>query len=351
MAGVENSFNKKEIKDNLNSLPNGAITAPFVNGNAEILRANTIILTTYTLQALDLSRIIRIPSSVVSNFDITIPQSFTGPSARRFVVINESNAVVRLVIDGTLTLNYATDPFVLTKNTLFDIYRVSSLNYVVVNSGGATPQVNDKENIVSGVVASGTNTYTATYVPTITEYEDGLKVLVRFPNANTSTATLNLNGLGAKAIVKGVSTALVSGDIPTGTTLLLAYDGTNFVIVGSQLVNQFFDWSPTYGGFSTPPSGGVNRYCLQDKLCNFYIAPTVNGTSNATTFTVTLPFNAKNIQVLAVSFTNDNGGAVTFGGYALTGVSSNVLSVSKASGAWTASGGKRAVISGWYEIE
>lgn len=160
MAGVENSFNKKEIKDNLNSLPNGAITAPFVNGNAEILRANTTILTTYTLQALDLSRIIRIPSSVVSNFDITIPQSFTGPSARRFIIINESDAVVRLVVDGTLTLNYATDPFVLTKNTLFDIYRVSSLNYVVVNSGGATPQFiplsgTTENNFVTGDVEFG----------------------------------------------------------------------------------------------------------------------------------------------------------------------------------------------------
>lgn len=148
MAGVENSFNKKEIKDNLNSLPNGVITAPFVNGNAEILRANTTILTTYTLQALDLSRIIRIPSSVTTDFDITIPQSFTGPSARRFIIVNESDAVVRLVIDGTLTLNYATDPFVLTKNTLFDIYRVSSLNYVVVNQGGATPQYSETEQVI-----------------------------------------------------------------------------------------------------------------------------------------------------------------------------------------------------------
>jgi len=232
--------------------------------------------------------------------------------------------------------------------TFVAFYEANTGNF---NSGGATPQVNDKENIVSGVVASGTNTYTATYVPTITEYEDGLKVLVRFPNANTSTATLNLNGLGAKAIVKGASSALDSGDIPSGVTLLLAYDGTNFVIVGSQLVNQFFDWSPTYGGFSTPPSGGVNRYCLMDKLCNFMIMPTTNGTSNATIFTITLPFVSRNLQVIPVSFTIDNGGAVTFGGYAMTAAGSNVLTVSKATGTWTGANGKRAVITGWYEIQ
>jgi hypothetical protein len=157
MAAVENSFVKKEIKDNLNSLPNGVITAPFVSGNAEILRSNAVVLTTYTLQALDLSRIIRIPASVTADFDITIPQSFTGPSARRFMIINESDAIVRIIVDGTLTLNYETAPFVLTKNTFFDIYRVSTLNYIVVNTpqaggdfiplSGTTP-----ENRVSGAI-------------------------------------------------------------------------------------------------------------------------------------------------------------------------------------------------------
>jgi hypothetical protein len=248
------------------------------------------------------------------------------------------------------------------------------------NSGGATPQLNtdeldavqgannpsasnvfatindlpstkNKENIVSGIVASGTNTYTATYLPTLSAYTDGLKVIVRFTNGNTSTATLNLNSLGAKAIVKGTSTALVSGDIPAGTTLLLSYDGTNFIIVGSQLVNQFFDWSPTYGGFSTPPSDGANRYSIQDKLCNFYIAPTVNGTSNTNALTVTLPFNAKNIQVIPVSFCIDNN-VLTVGGYGLTTAGSNVLTITKQSTtAFATSGQKRVVVQGWYEIQ
>jgi len=244
------------------------------------------------------------------------------------------------IVDETNT------PFV-NEQAFIDFYTENTGNF---NTGGATPQVNDKENIVSGVVAIGTDTYTATYVPSITEYEDGLKIIVRFTNANTGASTLNINSLGAKLIVKGTSTALVGGDIPTGTTLLLAYDGTNFVIVGSQLVNQFFDWSPTYGGFSTPPSGGVNRYCVQDKICNFYAMPTVNGTSNSATYTITLPFVAKNLQVIPLNSTIDNG-ATAVGGQLVTTAGSNIATISKVTGAWGTTGAKRAVVQGWYEIQ
>jgi hypothetical protein len=230
--------------------------------------------------------------------------------------------------------------------TFVTFYEQNTGNFNTPQEGGGA----DKENIVSGVVASGTNTYTATYVPTITEYEDGLKVLVRFTNGNSGASTINLNGLGAKTIVKGTSTALVSGDIPANTTLLLAYDGTNFVIVGSQLVNQFFDWSPTYGGFSTPPSGGVNRYCVQDKICNFYTMPTVNGTSNSATYTITLPFVAKNLQVIPLNSTIDNG-VTAAGGQLVTTTGSNIATISKVTGAWSATGAKRAVVQGWYEIQ
>jgi hypothetical protein len=97
-------------------------------------------------------------------------------------------------------------------------------------------QLNTKENIVSGVAASGTDTYTATYSPTIA-YTDGLKVIIRFTNANTGASTININSLGAKSIVKGVSTALVSGDIVAGATLLLVYNGTNFVAVSGLAVS------------------------------------------------------------------------------------------------------------------
>lgn len=91
---------------------------------------------------------------------------------------------------------------------------------------------NAKENVASGTTASGTDTYAATPSPAIAAYALGQKFLILFTNANTGASTINLNGLGAKAIKKSVSTALASGDILAGQELWLAYDGTNFQIIG-----------------------------------------------------------------------------------------------------------------------
>lgn len=80
--------------------------------------------------------------------------------------------------------------------------------------------------------ASGTDTYTATLSPAITAYASGQKVQLVFANANTGAATINLNGLGAKAITKNGATALAAGDISAGQALFLYYDGTQFQIQG-----------------------------------------------------------------------------------------------------------------------
>ena len=80
--------------------------------------------------------------------------------------------------------------------------------------------------------ASGTDTYTATPSPAITAYASGQIFAIKFTNANTGASTINLNSLGAQAIRKNGTTALASGDIAAGQLHLLAYDGTNFQIIG-----------------------------------------------------------------------------------------------------------------------
>lgn len=89
-----------------------------------------------------------------------------------------------------------------------------------------------KENITSGITASGTDTYTATASPVPEAYAIGQKFVVIFTNANTGASTINLNSLGAKSIKKNTSLALASGDITAGQAYLLVYDGTNFQISG-----------------------------------------------------------------------------------------------------------------------
>lgn len=79
---------------------------------------------------------------------------------------------------------------------------------------------------------SGTNTITAA-VTGLAAYAAGQVFRFIAAGANTGAVTLNVNALGAKAITKQGTTALVSGDIVSGSTVVVVYDGTQF-----QLINQ-----------------------------------------------------------------------------------------------------------------
>lgn len=88
----------------------------------------------------------------------------------------------------------------------------------------------DQSGAKVSATASGTNTYTASISPAIAAYVNGQVFYIKFTNANTAAATLNLNSLGAKSIVKNGSTALASNDIVSGQIICVSYDGTNFQI-------------------------------------------------------------------------------------------------------------------------
>jgi hypothetical protein len=73
--------------------------------------------------------------------------------------------------------------------------------------------------------ASGTDTYTAT-ITGVTSYADGDAYLIRFTNGNTSSATLNINSLGAIALYRNNDGALIGGDIWADGEMLCVYDST-----------------------------------------------------------------------------------------------------------------------------
>jgi len=80
-------------------------------------------------------------------------------------------------------------------------------------------------------VATGAGTaYLVTLSPTPTAYAAGLTVRFKSPAANIGTTpTLNVNGLGAKNIVKlNGSTSPAVSDIANGQVITVTYDGTNF---------------------------------------------------------------------------------------------------------------------------
>ncbi len=78
--------------------------------------------------------------------------------------------------------------------------------------------------------AGGTDAYAITLSPVPTSYATGMVVYFKANTANTGAATLNVNSLGAKTIVKGVNTTLADGDIAASQYCTVIYDGTNFVL-------------------------------------------------------------------------------------------------------------------------
>lgn len=91
---------------------------------------------------------------------------------------------------------------------------------------------------VNYAAATGTDTYIADPSPAFTAYVTGAHYFISFTNANTSTTpTLNLNGLGAKTIVKEGTTALAAGNIPAGHKGILMYDGTYMVLLNPKVIS------------------------------------------------------------------------------------------------------------------
>ncbi len=81
-----------------------------------------------------------------------------------------------------------------------------------------------------GVDAGIDDTYVIALSPALVAYAAGLQITFKANTANTGAASLNVNGLGAKTIVKAVSTTLSDNDILASMLCVVVYDGTNFVL-------------------------------------------------------------------------------------------------------------------------
>lgn len=84
---------------------------------------------------------------------------------------------------------------------------------------------------IAGGTIAGTDTYTLTTTVAYTAYAAGDILKVKFTNANSGAATLNVNSLGAKAI-QYLEAALSAARIPAKAHAFVYYDGTAFQLMG-----------------------------------------------------------------------------------------------------------------------
>lgn len=126
-------------------------------------------------------------------------------------------------------------------------------NERVVGNNGSTaggiwlPNYRDLRNQAFVYAAGGgsANAHTITYSPAMTGYVAGQVFVFKAGATNTGSATLNVDGLGAKTFKKMSGGALVNleaGDIVSGTIYKCMYDGTDM-----QLLNPSVQASS--GGF------------------------------------------------------------------------------------------------------
>jgi hypothetical protein len=89
--------------------------------------------------------------------------------------------------------------------------------------------------LIGGI--SGADTITGALTPAITAYAAGQMFYFVAAGTNTGAVTLNINSLGAKAVTRDGSTALVAGDIASGEIVVVVYDGTRFQMISPNTFN------------------------------------------------------------------------------------------------------------------
>ena len=88
------------------------------------------------------------------------------------------------------------------------------------------------------ITVTGTDNLTGTVVPALSAYATGNQFSFLVANTNTAAVTINVDGIGAKAITRTGTTPLVAGDMVAGQAVEIIYDGTRFQLVnGNSFTN------------------------------------------------------------------------------------------------------------------
>jgi hypothetical protein len=112
-----------------------------------------------------------------------------------------------------------------------------------------------RSQTMSYAVALGSTELQAALSPAPAAYTPGMSIILLPDEANAADATINLNGLGSRPILKWGGLPLDSADVVPGTPVRLIYDGESFHLLSSTYI-------PCPAGFRA-----INRqFCVSDSL-------------------------------------------------------------------------------------
>ncbi|MGH0371737.1 hypothetical protein NKY71_25280 [Sinorhizobium meliloti] len=110
-------------------------------------------------------------------------------------------------------------------------YAPSQIAPIIRAGMGAAKRNFVRSNAIYTTTGTG-NAYVLTYEGAPTAYVKGEIYRFFVDRANSGAATLNINALGAKAIIMPDGSALTASQIKAGRIIEVAYNGTSFVMIG-----------------------------------------------------------------------------------------------------------------------
>lgn len=218
---------------------------------------------------------------------------------------------------------------------------IAANTFAIVDiSGGAT-----LDNTAFGKLhlCTGTSSNYTLTLPTAVGNKDRS---IAFKGSSALTVTVTIDGNGGETLDGDDSRQFTGGGI-----FVLLSDGANWHIVNE--VGSWIPYTPVWTGFSVDPTVTSAKFFREGKICTVKIRCNTNGTSNATTTTVTVPFNASTDLQFGLIFSLANNNAVsTTPGSIVTRSNSNIIDlyINLQSAAWSASNGKRASFTLTYEL-
>lgn len=162
-------------------------------------------------------------------------------------------------------------------------YAPSTIGPIIRSLRGALKRFYVQSNALYATTGTGA-AYVLTYAAAPQGYSAG--IIYRFYSHadNTGAATLNINSLGAKAILSQHGEPLTAGKIKAGKIIEVAYNGTSFELISNEVHDSKFTGTTTLANFSA--SGNASIANLTVSGLTSLSALGVSGNTSITNLTV-----------------------------------------------------------------
>lgn len=187
-----------------------------------------------------------------------------------------------------------TNPITLNTRGECDLWLVPNTAYKITVNDQFGNLVWTVDNIVNsqlitlygGVDTGSANAYILNFAANFSAYADGIIIVWIPANTNTTTSTINVNGLGVVNIVNPDGSALFGNQIVANQPAQLLFKGGSFELI-TPAISALNSFAVTWGGFGTPPAQPNVFYRRTGNLVALTFGATpLTGVSNATTFSL-----------------------------------------------------------------